>query len=201
MKYSKRCIERCSPSSKNMTAHFSHNIEAQQELFGCHIGTTSGQCPADLSRDTSHLSMVRSCVLIQGRPRDVDAKFPGIKLEGLRTSFDYDFRMPDILNVKDVMIRMPPDDRLEVRSNPLYSFKFTEKLNLDRDWATAKLGVSPSITPWRSCCLTTCIGRTTALTALYAVHEIESRSTTTYKSCLTFSTVAVKVDALQCSTS
>ena len=76
------------------------------------------------------------------RPRDVDARFPGIKLEGLRTSYDYDFRMPDILNVRDVMVRMPPDDKLEIRNNPLYNFKFTEELNLDRDWAKASLKVS-----------------------------------------------------------
>lgn len=76
------------------------------------------------------------------RPRDVDAKFPGITFEGNRTRYGYDFRMPDIFNVEDVMIRMPPYDRLEIRKNPLYSFKFTDKLNLDRDWSRAKLKVS-----------------------------------------------------------
>ena len=79
------------------------------------------------------------------RPRDVDARFPGIKLEGLRTSYEYDFRMPDILNVKDVMIRMPPDDHLKIQSNPLYSFKFSERLNLDKDWARARLSVSQQV--------------------------------------------------------
>ena len=82
------------------------------------------------------------------RPRDVDARFPGIKLEGFRTKYDYDSRMPDIMNVKDVMIRMPPDDNLEMRSNPLYTFKFSDLMNLDRDWSRAKLGVSkPVIIP------------------------------------------------------
>ena len=36
------------------------------------------------------------------------------------------------------MIRMSPDNGLEVRSNPLYTFKFTEKHNLDRDLASVK---------------------------------------------------------------
>lgn len=79
------------------------------------------------------------------RPRDVDAKFPGITLDGNRTRHAYDFRMPDIFNVTDVMIRMPPYDRLEVRKNPLYTFKFTDKLNLDKDWARANLKVSADI--------------------------------------------------------
>lgn len=79
------------------------------------------------------------------RPRDVDAKFPGIKFEGRRTSYEYDFRMPDILNVTDVMIRMPPYDHLEMRSNPLYNFKFNDKLNLDRDWDKVDLSVSVPI--------------------------------------------------------
>ena len=79
------------------------------------------------------------------RPRDVDARFPGIKLEGLRTRYDYDFRMPDVLNVRDVMVRMPPDDRLSLRSNPLYSFKFTDELNLDKDWVKADLRVSTPV--------------------------------------------------------
>jgi tyrosinase len=76
------------------------------------------------------------------RPRDVDARFPGIKYEGRRTRFEYDFRMPDIFNVKEVMLRLPPHDRLEPRGNPLYNFRFSEKFNLDRDWARAKLNVS-----------------------------------------------------------
>ena len=75
------------------------------------------------------------------RPRDIDARFPGIKLEGQRTRFDYDFRMPDIMNVKDVMIREPPNDYLGRHSNPLYSFKFSDKQNLDRDWIKAELQV------------------------------------------------------------
>jgi tyrosinase len=79
------------------------------------------------------------------RPRGVDARFPGIKLEGLRTRYDYDFRMPDIFNVRDVMVQMPPNDNLEIRSNPLYTFKFTDKLNLDKDWARAKLRVSKPV--------------------------------------------------------
>lgn len=79
------------------------------------------------------------------RPRDVDAKFPGITLEGNRTRYSYDFRMPDVFNVTEVMIRMPPHDRMEVRRNPLYNFKFTDKLNLDRDWSRAKLNVSVPI--------------------------------------------------------
>ncbi|KIW32469.1 uncharacterized protein PV07_04014 [Cladophialophora immunda] len=73
------------------------------------------------------------------RPRDVDARFPGIKLEGNRTRHDYDFRMPDILNVKEVMVRVPPYDKLTVLSNPLYNFKFTDKQNLDKDLARARL--------------------------------------------------------------
>jgi tyrosinase len=76
------------------------------------------------------------------RPRDVDARFPGIKLEGNRTRFEYDFRMPDILNVREVMVRVPPYDNLELRGNPLYTFRFTNKLNLDKDWVKAKLTVS-----------------------------------------------------------
>ncbi|EXJ66952.1 uncharacterized protein A1O5_10147 [Cladophialophora psammophila CBS 110553] len=73
------------------------------------------------------------------RPRDVNAKFPGIKLKGNRTRHDYDFRMPDILNVKEVMVRLPPYDKLEIRNNPLYNFKFTDRQNLDQDWARAGL--------------------------------------------------------------
>ncbi|OAP60301.1 hypothetical protein AYL99_05303 [Fonsecaea erecta] len=73
------------------------------------------------------------------RPRDVDAKFPGIKLEGNRTRHDYDFRMPDILNVREVMVRVPPYDKLTVQSNPLYNFKFTDRQNLDKDLARARL--------------------------------------------------------------
>ena len=43
------------------------------------------------------------------------------------------------------MIRMPPDDHLKIQSNPLYSFKFSERLNLDKDWARAKLSVSQQV--------------------------------------------------------
>ena len=69
------------------------------------------------------------------RPRAKGANFSGILLPGGRTDSEYDYRMPEIFNLEQVMIRLPPDNRLQPQDNPLYTFAFSKKDGIpDKDW-------------------------------------------------------------------
>lgn len=59
------------------------------------------------------------------RPRGGNVSFPGIS-RGSKTSFPYDFRLPDIFNEQKVALKLPPHDNLQTGiDNPLYTYKFT----------------------------------------------------------------------------
>ncbi|CZT49606.1 uncharacterized protein RSE6_10479 [Rhynchosporium secalis] len=61
------------------------------------------------------------------RPRDGKVEFPGLKPNASRTSFPYNFRLPDILNEEKIALRLPPNNELAYDiDNPLYTYKFSE---------------------------------------------------------------------------
>jgi tyrosinase len=63
------------------------------------------------------------------RPRGGEVTFPGQSLndDDGKTSFPYDFRLPDILNEKKVALRLPPQNVLQYDiDNPLYTYHFTQ---------------------------------------------------------------------------
>ncbi|KAL9113600.1 MAG: hypothetical protein Q9227_002338 [Pyrenula ochraceoflavens] len=66
------------------------------------------------------------------KPRGGPVTFPGVR-NGGQTSFDYDFRIPDIFVAKKVMVRKPKGTKLDPIDNPLVSFKFPEKKS-DAAW-------------------------------------------------------------------
>jgi len=63
------------------------------------------------------------------RPRGGEVTFPGRRVgNSTRTSFPYDFRLPDIFNEKKIALKLAPRDTLTPdQDNPLYSFKFATK--------------------------------------------------------------------------
>lgn len=69
------------------------------------------------------------------KPRGGPVTFPGVLSKGKQTSFDYDFRMPDILVAKKVMVRKPETDKLIPIDNPLAFFNFPKKES-DQVWDT-----------------------------------------------------------------
>lgn len=62
--------------------------------------------------------------------------FPGVvNDDGKRTSFKYDFRIPDIFVATKVMVRRPEVAKLVPMDNPLVSFSFPKKES-DQAWDT-----------------------------------------------------------------
>ncbi|KAF2024105.1 Di-copper centre-containing protein [Setomelanomma holmii] len=64
------------------------------------------------------------------RPRGGQVSFPGVRgdRDPPLTSFDYDFRLPDVFNAKTVTVRIAPDDAPQDDfENPLYAYKFSEQ--------------------------------------------------------------------------
>lgn len=60
------------------------------------------------------------------RPRGGRVTFPGVT-QGTRTSFAFDFRLPDIFNVKKVTVITAPDSKVDDQfDNPLYTYKFSQ---------------------------------------------------------------------------
>jgi tyrosinase len=61
------------------------------------------------------------------RPRDGKVEFPGLGQNASKTTFPYNFRLPDILNEKKIALRLPPNNELAYDiDNPLYTYKFSE---------------------------------------------------------------------------
>ncbi len=77
------------------------------------------------------------------RPRGHKASFPGIRLGQGRTSFDYDFSIPQILAVEKVMLRTTPKDELTISDNPLNFFAFPKTGGIpESDWEIMSLNVN-----------------------------------------------------------
>jgi tyrosinase len=79
------------------------------------------------------------------RPRDYDARFPGVTRSDGTTYYPYDFRAPQILTVRTVKVRMYPDGRPEEIPNPLSRYKFPDESTgffSGLDWATTRFDVS-----------------------------------------------------------
>jgi tyrosinase len=69
------------------------------------------------------------------RPRAKrETSFPGIKLPFGKTSFPYDFSIPQIFTMPKIMIRTPKEDKLEPYDNPLFNFAFPKGAIPDGDW-------------------------------------------------------------------
>ena len=63
------------------------------------------------------------------RPRGGKSRFPGVtNLKTGATTFPYDFSVPHILEVDEVMVARPEsEDVLETVDNPLYQYRFPKK--------------------------------------------------------------------------
>lgn len=59
-------------------------------------------------------------------PLTIPLLFP-VSVTGRETSFDYDFRIPDISVAKKILVRKPEGTKLDPIDNPLVSYKFPEK--------------------------------------------------------------------------
>ncbi|KAF2731878.1 Di-copper centre-containing protein [Polyplosphaeria fusca] len=60
------------------------------------------------------------------RPRDYNARFPGVRLGDATTFYPYDFRAPQIFTVANVKVQMYPDDREVQIPNPLNRFTYPD---------------------------------------------------------------------------
>ena len=59
------------------------------------------------------------------RPRGDEVHFPGVtQRQKKQTSFPYDFSLPQIFTMEEVMIRLPPNNEIKLVKNPLYTYKF-----------------------------------------------------------------------------
>ena len=77
------------------------------------------------------------------RPRGNKADFPGVRLGKGRTSFNYDFSIPQIFTLEQVIVRTPEKDELELRDNPMNFFKFPATGSIPEDeWQILGLDVS-----------------------------------------------------------
>lgn len=59
--------------------------------------------------------------------------FPGVKFGGGKTSFDWDFSIPQIFTLEKVMIRTPENDELHLADNPLNWFSFPKTGSIPED--------------------------------------------------------------------
>jgi tyrosinase len=76
------------------------------------------------------------------RPRDFDSTFPGVVENGEDTHFPYNFGIPQIFTVSDVMVRLAPSNEWKPMPNPLRSFTFPKTDGLtNKEWGS-KVGFS-----------------------------------------------------------
>ena len=59
------------------------------------------------------------------RPRGKKAKFPGVVNNGTTTA-TYDFSVPEVCTVPQIMLKTPAANKLVVQNNPLYLFNFPQ---------------------------------------------------------------------------
>ena len=68
------------------------------------------------------------------RPRGDEVHFPGVtQRQKKQTSFPYDFSLPQIFTMEEVMIRVPPNNEIKLVKNPLYTYKIPPQDDKD-DW-------------------------------------------------------------------
>ncbi|KAL8787253.1 MAG: hypothetical protein Q9195_007863 [Heterodermia aff. obscurata] len=79
------------------------------------------------------------------RPRGDEVHFAGVtQRQAKQTSFPFDFSLPQIFTMEEVMVRLPPSNEIKLVKNPLYTYKFPpEAKSKKADWKDI------SINDWR----------------------------------------------------
>ena len=63
--------------------------------------------------------------------------FPGRTLDGGKTSFPWDFSIPQIFTVPEIVLRTPDNDELKLCPNPMIRFRFPVKGSIpEKQWST-----------------------------------------------------------------
>lgn len=75
------------------------------------------------------------------RPRDYQTTFPGV-FDGQTTTAPFDYHLPQIFTLSEVMVKTLPDNELKALPNPFWQYKFGAGDLKAHDWQISGIDVS-----------------------------------------------------------
>lgn len=84
------------------------------------------------------------------RPRGYQTTFPGVA-DGQKKTAPFDYGLPQIFTLPEVMIRTLPDNDLKALPNPFWQYKFSAGDLNARDWQLSGIDVSHTMLKRISC--------------------------------------------------
>ncbi|MCJ1439065.1 hypothetical protein MMC27_008456 [Xylographa pallens] len=75
------------------------------------------------------------------RPRDYQVTMPGVVKHGTTTA-PYDYHMPQIFTLQEVMVKTLPDEQLVAMSNPFLQYKFASGDLTEEEWKASNIDIT-----------------------------------------------------------
>lgn len=75
------------------------------------------------------------------RPRGYQTTFPGVS-KGKTTTAPFDYRLPQIFTLPEVMVKTLPDNELKAVANPFWQYKFAAGDLKPNEWQLSGIDVS-----------------------------------------------------------
>lgn len=75
------------------------------------------------------------------RPRGYQTTFPGV-VDGQKKTAPFDYGLPQIFTLPEVMVRTLPDNELKALANPFWQYKFSAGDLKAHDWQISGIDVS-----------------------------------------------------------
>ncbi|MCJ1284989.1 hypothetical protein MMC26_004326 [Xylographa opegraphella] len=83
------------------------------------------------------------------RPRDYKVTMPGV-FQGYKTTSPYDYHMPQIFTLQEVMVKTLPDEQLVAMSNPFFQYRFAPGDFTEEEWDASNIDVRDSFQAFAS---------------------------------------------------
>ena len=74
------------------------------------------------------------------RPRDYKVTMPGV-FKNHKTTSPYDYHMPQIFTLEDLMVKTLPDEKLVPMSNPFLQYRFVDSDLTKKEWEASGIDV------------------------------------------------------------